>query len=523
MEIDWLEEDNHFQVPNETSGEWLPAMFNAPFEQTLQQGLETNTFSTVDAALLPVSAIDIAKAVQQSPEELFKQSFAFAIIGRNVLLVEQLYKRAFEEKIDLSDIHPYHLAATHLDGARSCCQILRVLRRTGSRLLPNVLGPAGYTVLDNLMIVILRNHSSTLPEALDDSLREAKRFGGEDIDVCGRWDADSDCYQSLLHSGSGRVPWSWKHKFCHTSTQAVCHAMISLDFNSLKCPPSGIFMKRCFTCGLKLQLPPMHTIVVTGFHLAQSGFKDEDLFGMICCVLCFSVYGRFCCDNEADRAHVSIDLLLGGDSSSLCTHEFLTAAQLAKKLASAFPSSLSKSTRRGWLAICQILQQTEDQYTWAVTGIPPAGYEEEHEEVEFDHDGTDDLGYFRAIFMSDRAQGAADCEHMDVDVPRAFGKNRLLGHIWAACQCELLTYRRLRKEEPWTSKRINVGILADCLESRSAHELPYIKERLLNAYCACGRFDQFDPSRREVACSEYFSNLDDWNRTTFLDDTMVEE
>jgi len=111
---------------------------------------------------------------------------------------------------------------------------------------------------------------------------------------------------------------------------------------------------------------------------------------------------------------------------------------------------------------------------------------------------------------------------MSIDVPRAFGKNRLLGHIWAACQCELLTYRRLRKEDPWTSKRIDVGILAECLKSGSAQELPYVMEGLLNEYCACGRFGRFDPSCREDACSEYFSNLDDWNRTTFLDDTILQ-
>jgi hypothetical protein len=157
--VDSPEEDNHFQVPNETGGEWHPVMFNTPFEQKLQQSLETNSFSAVDRAILPVSAMDIAKAVKQSPEELFKQSFAFAMIGRNVPLVEQLCERARIEKIDLSDIHPYHLATTHLDGARSCCQILRLIQgHLGNKLPPNVLGPAGYTVLHNLMIAILRNH-----------------------------------------------------------------------------------------------------------------------------------------------------------------------------------------------------------------------------------------------------------------------------------------------------------------------------------------------------------------------------
>jgi hypothetical protein len=186
-------------------------------------------------------------------------------------------------------MHSYHLAATYLDGSVTCCQVLDLIGiYHDHKLRPNVLGPTGHTVLDHLMIEILRNHSKTLPETVDESLRGANRFEGRDFDVCGRWDADSDCYQALLQKGSGTIPSSWKHKFCHTSAQAVCHAMISLKFNYFPCLSSGLFVKRCFACGLKLKLPPMHAIVVTTFHLAQSGFKDENLFGMICCILCLT-------------------------------------------------------------------------------------------------------------------------------------------------------------------------------------------------------------------------------------------
>jgi hypothetical protein len=244
---------------------------------------------------------------------------------------------------------------------------------------------------------------------------------------------------------------------------------------------------------------------------------------MICCVLCFSVTREQLKYPKVDWANVSIDLLLGGDSGSFCTHEFLTAAQLAKKLVSFLPSNLSISTRLGWSVICQILQQIEDQYTWAETGIPPAGYEDEHEELEFSYNNPNGLDYHKAIWYNDAALGAADCEHLADGISRAFGKNRLLGHIWAACQCELLTYRRLRTEDAWMSKRIDVAILANCLEIGSAEGLPYIKGGLLKEYCVCGMFDPYQHCRREQTCSKYFSNLDDWNRTTFLDDTIFEE
>jgi len=527
--FDESEGEPDFQESVDINGEWPSAMFNVPFEQKLQESLEINSFSTADAATIPVNTIDIAKAVQRSPEELFKQSLAFAIIGRNVLLVEQLCREAGSKKIDFTDIHPYHLATTYLDGATSCCQILHLIRRFHcDKIRPNLLGPTGYTVLDNLMIAILRNHSSTLPETLDDNLRGAKRFGGEDVDICGRWDADSDCYQALLNNGTGAIPLNLKHKFCHTSAQVVCHVMIALQFNPYKCPPSGIFIKRCFTCGLKLQLPPMHTIVLTAFHLAQSGLRDEDLFGMICCVLCFTVCSKST-ELELDRAQISIDLLLGDDSSSLCTHESLTAAQFAKKLLAASIDSFPTSARPGWSVICQILQQIEDQYTWAMTGVPPAGYEDEHDEIENDSDCDfdDEVDYRKAIWWKESylLPRAALCEHIEFEIPRAFGSNRLLGEIWAACQCELLTYRRLRKGEPWTSKRIDVGILAKCLELESAEEIPFIREELLNNYCACGLFGGIgdEHCRRENACTEYFSNLDDWDRTTFLYDGLIFE
>ena len=526
-DVDWSDDDS-YQESIGINVEWPSAMFNASFEQKLQEGLETNSFSTVGAATIPANTIDIAKTVQRSPEELLKQSLAFAIIGRNALLVEQLCIKARSQKIDLTDIHPYHLATTYLDGATSCCQILHLIMKYHSgKILPSLLGPTGYTVLDNLMIAILRNHSSTLPETLDDNLRGTKRFGGEDVDICGRWDADSDCYQALLKNGTGAIPLNWKHKFCHTSVQVVCHAMVALRLNMHRCPPSGIFIKRCFTCGLKLQLPPMHTIVLTAFHLAQSGSRDEDLFGMICCVLCFTIFGKSS-DMTPDRAQISVDLLLGDDSSSLCTHESLSAAQFAERLFStSIDNSFPASARPGWSVICQILQQIEDQYTWTMTGFPPPGYEDECDEIENDATLYIDGGvnYEMAIWWTqpDSAVRKVFCDHMEFDIQMGFGRNRLLGHVWAACQCELLTYRRLRKGEPWTSRRVDVGILAKCLELGNAQEIPLIKEELLKEYCVCGLFNGKGHMHclREHACTEYFSNLDDWDRTTFLDDTII--
>jgi hypothetical protein len=151
-------------------------------------------------------------------------------------------------------------------------------------------------------------------------------------------------------------------------------------------------------------------------------------------------------------------------------------------------SSLSSSTRLGWPAICQILQQVEDQCIWVETGVPPQGYEDEHKKLEVKYDFYGKPDYEEAIWLIHGGHKAPSCDHFEVEIPTAFGKNRLLGHIWAACQCELLTYRRLGEEDPWMSKRIDVGTLAKSLELGSAQEIPYVKEGRLKEYCVCGWF-----------------------------------
>ena len=113
-------------IQHSTNGEGSEDCLTTPFEQKLQKGLEDNCFSTVDATELPIHVSDIATAVRRSPEEIFKQSLGFAIMGRNILLVEQLLKRARNEKKEFADIYPFHLAATYLDGSKSCCQIFAV-------------------------------------------------------------------------------------------------------------------------------------------------------------------------------------------------------------------------------------------------------------------------------------------------------------------------------------------------------------------------------------------------------------
>jgi hypothetical protein len=56
------------------------------------------------------------------------------------------------------------------------------------------------------MIGILKFHTSYLPGIIGAKLAKDKRFVREELDVCGRWDADSSCILKLLPEGALIIP-----------------------------------------------------------------------------------------------------------------------------------------------------------------------------------------------------------------------------------------------------------------------------------------------------------------------------
>jgi hypothetical protein len=99
-----------------------------------------------------------------------------------------------------------------------------------------------------------------------------------------------------------------------------------------------------------------------------------------------------------------------------------------------------------------------------------------------------------------------------------FGEDRNLGHIWAAVQTELLNYRRLEDGDPWTSENFDMGALLDSLEAKTGIYIRLVKDLMMKPYCICGTFQDIHEICviREEAAAYYFSNLDDWNRTSFI-------
>jgi hypothetical protein len=489
--------------------EWEATPQALSFDETLRNGLESNDFSNLRAADLPVAVPLIAKAARASPEELLVEALGFSIMGRNTVLIDQLIdqlldqllNRPLDYEVPFAGLYPFHLATSYLDGSRTCCNVLDLLisalplsislRRTYTNDL-------GHTILDNLMIAILRSHTSCVPAVVDDVWQKEKRFTGEEVDICGRWDADSDCVRSLLAHGEAAIPFAWKHKFCHTSAQTICHC-INTIFSASFAPDintaSGLFVKRCLHCGLKLQPTPLHTLVLTAFALARQGAVGEDLFGILACALCILWNGA-----DASRtAQLSLDSLWHVEQVDQCDHEELSALALAERLETLLQDTWNKEIQTGWKILGFILHSSHKEWTLEKRRI---------EGVFDDNDSEDD--------SEDYSLGSECCEGRGTCY---FGRNKNLGVIHAAIQTELVTYRRLAEGDFWTSTNFNMEELLRSLQHEERPRIGLVEKNLMKPFCRCGHFngDIGWCLRADVACASYFMNMDVWSRASFIE------
>jgi hypothetical protein len=547
-------------IDPENEGSWRPWTTHKniqAFADSLQENLESNDFSTIEVKELPISSGQIARAAKRSPEQLLEEAFGFSIMARNSQLVNDMMEHICTvEDFSLHDLFPLHLAASYLDGSKTCCGIFDDIVEgmpTGEASVRKLyINHLNHTVLDNLMIAILKAHTSCTPIMVDDAFKKEYRFAGEEVDVCGRWDADSDCIRQLQASGNPTIPQNWKHMFCHTSAQAITHCIGTLfgphwkpDINT----PSGLFLKRCHneTCGLKLQLRPLHTLVVTAVYLAQLASDGENLFGMIACLLCLLGKGA----NPLLKAHISPMALLSNDDSHECSHSELDPLELAQEVPQDFISKWSQERIIGWKIFCAVLRLSQNEWN------PPALHEpatrisknkfgsvygsfvEDVEEYTasvglsvLDADGEDERTNEDEDEDEDMNEDMDKDEDEDGGLPafcpthttasyqeNFFGKSKTLATLWAAVQTELLTYRRIAEGDPWISANFDMESVLQSLEDGDELSIRLVSNEMMRPFCSCGVFcDSDDPAclRVEEASAYYFSNLEDWNRTTFL-------
>ena len=506
-------QESQIQDPQDetTWTDWPNAWHQPQFQEKLRNSLENNDFSNIETESLPVALPQVVKAAKKSPDEMLQEAFGFSIISRNIDLMSDLLDRIMSSGIDVSGLYPLHMAATYLDGSRTCCDIPDLLLKKVDAMFGAADGhinelyinELGYTVLDSLMVTILKSHTSVTPGIVDDALRSEKRFIAEDIDICGRWDADSDCIRARLAEGKSTIPFSWKHKFCHTSAQAICHSICMLfDYfaPATTCGPSGLFTKHCPYCGLKMQLRPLHTLVMTAFYLARSGCEDEDLFGILACLLGLVAGGA----DASLTADLSLMLLLGREvPSNICSHKKISPADLARSIASYFPVPPPPKADVGWRLFCHILRQCEQIKR---EELIRRGYPLRHQDSIL-NDDDDDGKYERMEFLTRHRY-----YHR-----HPFGENRILAILWASVQAELATYRRLREGESWLSENINLEIILQSLELGLEPAIGLVEDRLIKPFCLCGQFHCDDlnrPTVQEIS-RRYFANLDVWGRATY--------
>jgi hypothetical protein len=414
-------------------------------------------------------------------------------MSRNYDQVRAIIRKMSDRDIEYTSGYPLHMAISYLDGSNHCCNILSLL--VGSLTVPQLrkafVNELGHTVWDSLMISILKSHSSTRPVILNETWKETSRFPGEEVDICGRWDADSPVLRHLFASGGSSTPSSWKHKFCHTSAQTICHCIMRM-YNVGHQPvlwdaPSGLYLRRCSQCDTELRLETFHSLVMTAYHLANNSRQGEDLFGMLACLLCFIA----CHEAPQKAASVSVAALMDGDPlEGECDHEKLTAAGLAEKI-SLHPTSRTwdETVQSGWKVFCGVLRLCENAENYA-----HAKAEEKSELVSIDlRSHAVCRSYYMQKIMGCFCSKYGFPGHNYEAVPVAFRARPDLASLWAAAQAEILIHRRTCCHLGWTSLNFSMRKLQDQLSRNVSLSTGYIDRALLKPHCPCGMFNCKDP------------------------------
>lgn len=496
------------------------------FEDKLQAALENNRFSTLRLDDLPIAVSQITKATRHSKNELLQEGFGFSLVARNEEVFWKLLPKVAKLNLIGTGIYPFHLLTSFLDGSKTCCNLLDAalndLACHGSidKLYVN---NHGHTVVDNLMMSILKGHTDCQPAIVDDKLAKMKRFTGEEVDICGRWDADSDCVRELFAAGHSTIPIEWKHMFCHTSVQAICHCIGRL-FGPVFAPeintPSGLFTKGCQACGKKLQILPLHSLVLITFHLARSGCPGENLFGMLACLVCLLANGA----NPSLTADVSLDALMNRDRATECSHEGLDPVQLAELVPESLMTGWSEEVVLGWQVFCSMLRYARDERRTKSRGTSNSKEKAREDDFRAFLEFSDDEMSVDERSDDEESEWESDvdeelCPHSKSVTGNFYGRSKVIGTLWAAIQTELLTYRRLTEDDPWISENFDMRSLLSGLENGGRITIPLVEENMMKEFCQCGRFLEVTDEACacvDEACNEYFSNLDVWNRTRYI-------
>ncbi|KAH8881151.1 hypothetical protein GQ53DRAFT_888882 [Thozetella sp. PMI_491] len=427
----------------------------------MQERLSRNDFTSMSSEDLPLSYISVVKAIEKSPDQLRADSWAFAIMSGNI---DSLRTESF-------------------DGSKHCCLNITFLAENlleGFSIGINYIDSSGLTVLDSLMITVLRSHTTLRPPAVCAAFENQQKFPGEEKDICGRWDADSPCIRQLYAAGFPSLPQEWKHAFCHTSVQAICHSITAI----LGMPWS----------------PDINTRMVVTIYLASAGFEDETLFGALACLTCMLAHNA----DSTLEVEISISLLLGATNCEDCDHLLLDAVELASHVPEQITESWDAKRQLGWRAFVAVLKSAKaDRLKHG-----------NRRNMDFDPE-SEDICYCHPLYGSEL--------HVVGTIKNYYCGHESLGHLWAAIQTEFLTYRKISTSDASLSSRFSMQAVIEVFQDNCGWEkMPLIAQRMTKSYSTCGWFyhagDPFCPVADEVS-SHYFMNLEKWDRCQFIHST----
>ncbi|VUC32914.1 unnamed protein product [Clonostachys rosea] len=440
----------------------------------MQNSLTNHTFSHISVEDLPISMNMIAGPVSQDPQCLKVDAWKLAIIAGNGDLLWSLYRQTDKKALeDIRTLYPFHLAINFLDGAKSCCGVFEDLNRM-FKIDRLEVDNFGHTIVDSLMIKILSSHTDLKPGDVSLEFREMTRFPGEEKDICGRWDIDLPAIRRLFEDGNAQIPVQWKHPFCHTSAQAICHIIIHNWAKGSPGGSSGLFVRYCGNCGLKLTLGHLHTLIIVAASLARNGMAGETLFGAIAVLTCLLKVGFAVLEPFV----VSVEDLYGIAEPGRCYHKSMDAFEFINAVPQDVIGKWSSECQIGWKCMVQIFKLAA--------------------EVECDED-------FAEVACKICGNYVGHCEE-----PK-------LGLLWATIQTELLTYRRLDEGMPWVSAHFSMQALERFLEvDGEEFDTPLVKDGMMKSSWQCGDFgDTFWPIAEDV-CNHSFMNMTDYSRSSFM-------
>src|SRR5271170_593545 len=152
---------------------------------------------------------------------------------------------------------------------------------------------------------------------------------------------------------------------------------------------------------------------MSSFYLATAGCQNEDLFGMICCLLSLLA----CEVDPRETSEVSLLILLVAKEGDSCSHKHYTPAEFAECLADGILDTWPELTKTGWRVLCHILRVAEeiwDGFRYEFDSESESGGGSHSNSEDESEDNSTDPSFLLSC-----------SHHKDYD-SRVFGKDRTL-------------------------------------------------------------------------------------------------